>query len=284
MQHNPSATALDCDRRGAPARRAPLRPGAVAALAVLLAIASAGGPSAAPPGAPAGSGALQTPPLPSGPTAYEGSPAAPLLVRAGAHPDGGAGLWPGGGPPAGAGPSLGASQAALPDTDDDDETVSRSELPPVEYLTVTVGGDPALLAYRELSPTGPVLGRTVLILPDSRAEGDRPTVGRRDDPNWSSVALGLAAEGYRVLLDYGLEGAPAAPPPPSALQVEHTRLLLDSLGAPIVAIIAGESRGQLAAALTDRLPERVAGVLVVPTAVEARGAELAVILDSWLEE
>lgn len=101
---------------------------------------------------------------------------------------------------------------------------------PVEYLTVEVDGAPTPLAFMDVPPTGPVNGRAVLLLHDRDGAGDA----------WASTIAALATDGYRVIVPdqvgHGLSGRVRAALPPATLAAQAA-VLLDSIGAPRVAVV-----------------------------------------------
>jgi hypothetical protein len=111
---------------------------------------------------------------------------------------------------------------------------------PVEFLTVAVAGVPTPLAFMDVSPTGPVNGRTVLLLHGRDLAGDA----------WAPTIATLSAAGFRVLVPdqvgHGRSGRPAAAPTTATLAA-HALVLLDSLGAPRAAVV-GEGMGAEVAA------------------------------------
>ena len=113
---------------------------------------------------------------------------------------------------------------------DGDADVAEGYPHPVDFLTVVVAGVPMPLAFMDVSPVGAVNGRTVLLLHGRDLAGD----------SWSTTIAALSEAGYRVLVPdqvgHGQSGRPAAAVPTATLAA-HARVLLDSLGAPRVAVV-----------------------------------------------
>ncbi|HEY0971127.1 MAG TPA: alpha/beta hydrolase [Gemmatimonadales bacterium] len=121
---------------------------------------------------------------------------------------------------------------------------------PVEYLTVEIDGEPVPLAFMDVSPTGPVNGRAVLILHDRGEAGDE----------WAPTIAALAGDGYRVLVPdqvgHGLSGRLAAEPPVEMLAAQ-AMVLLDSLGAPRVSVVGDGLGADVAVRLASAYPGQV---------------------------
>jgi pimeloyl-ACP methyl ester carboxylesterase len=126
-------------------------------------------------------------------------------------------------------------------------TCTLGALPP-KFLALTVEGQALRMAYRELAPTGPATGRTVLLLHGKNFSGFY----------WERVMTVLAADGHRVIAPDQLGfGASSRPDLHYSFHqmAANTRALLDALGVREVVVVGHSMGGMLAVRFALLYPE-----------------------------
>ena len=244
--------------------RPPLPPRAVAGLAVLLALASlAAPPSAATAGAAAEAAGTAAADAPSAAADYlapahqlQAARAASLAQPAALRPVAVSTPEVADAPPL-TGTPRGAAEDGAPDADAGSGPVDAipdvAAVAPLQFLSAPRRDSGAPLAYRDISPSGPTLGRAVLLLVEP--DGD-------DAASWLPTAFSLAAAGYRVILSDQLATPAAAGRVGVRDQARATVRLLDAVGATRVTVVASAAGAAVAARLASTAPERVRGVVL----------------------